>query len=107
MGVPDPSIHADTVIDETGRLTSLRQRDWSVSFSRYAEECWRNRAVTDQFDGSVVETLGAIDVTATWINGSTFVSENGFVDLESTVGDIAGGSVTSKVDEVILNSAGC
>ena len=37
LGVPDPSMPADTVIDETGRLTSLRQRDWSVSFSRYAE----------------------------------------------------------------------
>lgn len=37
LGVPDPSMPADTVVDETGRLTSLRQRDWSVSFSRYAE----------------------------------------------------------------------
>jgi outer membrane lipoprotein LolB len=37
LGVPDPSMPADTVIDETGRLTSLGQRDWSVSFSRYAE----------------------------------------------------------------------
>ena len=37
LGVPDPAVPADTVIDETGRLTSLRQRDWSVTFSRYAE----------------------------------------------------------------------
>lgn len=37
LGVPDPALPADTVIDETGRLTSLRQRDWSVTFSRYAE----------------------------------------------------------------------
>ncbi len=37
LGVPDPASPADTVIDETGRLTSLRQRDWSVTFSRYAE----------------------------------------------------------------------
>jgi outer membrane lipoprotein LolB len=37
LGVPDPSVSADTQIDENGRLTSLRQRDWSVTFSRYAE----------------------------------------------------------------------
>ena len=37
LGVPDPAAPADTVIDDTGRLASLRQRDWSVSFSRYAE----------------------------------------------------------------------
>ena len=37
LGVPDPAAPADTVIDDTGRLASLTQRDWSVSFSRYAE----------------------------------------------------------------------
>jgi outer membrane lipoprotein LolB len=37
LGVPDPAAPADTVVDEAGRLTSLRQRDWSVTFSRYAE----------------------------------------------------------------------
>jgi outer membrane lipoprotein LolB len=37
LGVPDPSGPADTVIDEKGHLTSLTQRDWSVTFSRYAE----------------------------------------------------------------------
>ncbi len=37
LGVPDPAAAADTVIDDTGRLTKLRQRDWSVTFSRYAE----------------------------------------------------------------------
>jgi len=37
LGIPDPSGPADTVIDEDGKLTSLRQRDWSVTFSRYDE----------------------------------------------------------------------
>ena len=37
LGVPDPAAPADTVVDETGRLTSLSQRDWSVTFARYAE----------------------------------------------------------------------
>jgi outer membrane lipoprotein LolB len=37
LGVPDPAAPADTVVDATGRLTSLNQRDWSVTFSRYAE----------------------------------------------------------------------
>ena len=37
LGVPDPSVAAVTEIDENGRLTGLRQRDWSVTFSRYAE----------------------------------------------------------------------
>jgi outer membrane lipoprotein LolB len=37
LGVPDPAAPADTVVDELGRLTSLQQRDWSVTFSRYAE----------------------------------------------------------------------
>ena len=37
LGVPDPAAPADTVIDEAGQLTSLRQRDWSVTFSRYAD----------------------------------------------------------------------
>ncbi len=37
LGVPDPAAYADTVIDDAGRLSSLRQRDWSVTFSRYAD----------------------------------------------------------------------
>jgi outer membrane lipoprotein LolB len=37
LGIPDPSGPADTVINELGQLTSLRQRDWSVTYSRYAE----------------------------------------------------------------------
>ena len=37
LGIPDPSLPADTVIDENGLLTSLRQRDWSVTYARYAE----------------------------------------------------------------------
>lgn len=37
LGVPDPAAPADTVIDENGQLSSLQQRDWSVTFSRYAE----------------------------------------------------------------------
>ena len=37
LGIPDPAVPADTVIDPNGQLTSLRQRDWSVEFSRYAE----------------------------------------------------------------------
>ena len=37
LGVPDPAVAADTQIDENGRLSGLRQRDWSVTFSRYAE----------------------------------------------------------------------
>jgi outer membrane lipoprotein LolB len=37
LGIPDPSGPADTVVDEDGKLTSLRQRDWSVTFSRYDE----------------------------------------------------------------------
>lgn len=37
LGIPDPSLPGDTVIDADGRLTSLRQRNWSVSYSRYDE----------------------------------------------------------------------
>lgn len=37
LGIPDPSLPGDTVIDAEGRLTSLRQRNWSVSYSRYDE----------------------------------------------------------------------
>lgn len=37
LGIPDPSGPADTVIDENGQLTSLTQRDWAVTFSRYDE----------------------------------------------------------------------
>jgi len=37
LGIPDPSGPADTIIDENGQLMSLAQRDWSVTFSRYAD----------------------------------------------------------------------
>lgn len=37
LGIPDPAVPADTVIDENGQLTSLKQRDWSVSYARYAQ----------------------------------------------------------------------
>lgn len=37
LGIPDPAVPADTVIEPDGQLTSLRQRDWSVTFSRYAD----------------------------------------------------------------------
>lgn len=37
LGIPDPAVPADTVIEPSGQLTSLRQRDWSVTFSRYAD----------------------------------------------------------------------
>ena len=37
LGVPDPASPADTSLDADGRLARLEQRDWSVTFSRYAE----------------------------------------------------------------------
>ncbi len=37
LGIPDPAAPADTVVDPNGQLTSLRQRDWAVSYARYAE----------------------------------------------------------------------
>jgi len=37
LGIPDPSQPADTVFDPAGQLSSLRQRDWIVSYSRYAD----------------------------------------------------------------------
>ena len=37
LGIPDPTIPADTVLDDDGRLSGLNQRDWSVTYSRYAE----------------------------------------------------------------------
>ena len=37
LGIPDPSIPAETVLDDNGQLARLEQRDWSVTFSRYAE----------------------------------------------------------------------
>lgn len=37
LGIPDPDAPADTVIDAQGLLTSLEQRDWSVTISRYDE----------------------------------------------------------------------
>jgi outer membrane lipoprotein LolB len=37
LGIPDPSATAETEFNEDGQLSRLTQRDWSVSFSRYAE----------------------------------------------------------------------
>jgi outer membrane lipoprotein LolB len=37
LGIPDPSSAAETVFNDAGELESLTQRDWSVTFSRYAE----------------------------------------------------------------------
>jgi len=35
LGIPDPSAPAETELNASGQLQSLRQRDWSVSISRY------------------------------------------------------------------------
>jgi len=37
LGIPDPSSTAETVFNDAGELESLTQRDWSVTFSRYAD----------------------------------------------------------------------
>ena len=37
LGIPDPSAAAETEFNEHGQLSRLMQRDWSVSFSSYAE----------------------------------------------------------------------
>jgi len=37
LGIPDPLSTAATVVDESGRLASLRQGKWDVSISRYRE----------------------------------------------------------------------
>lgn len=37
LGIPDPRVSADTVLNEDGQLSRLRQSGWSVTFSRYAE----------------------------------------------------------------------
>lgn len=37
LGIPDPSASAETELNEDGQLRRLTQRDWSVSYSRYAE----------------------------------------------------------------------
>jgi len=37
LGIPDPSASAKTEFNDDGQLSSLKQRDWSVSFSRYSE----------------------------------------------------------------------
>ena len=37
LGIPDPRVSADTVLNENGQLASLRQRGWSVTISSYAE----------------------------------------------------------------------
>lgn len=37
LGIPDPNMPAETTIDESGRLTDLRQGDWAVEISQYRE----------------------------------------------------------------------
>ncbi len=37
LGVPDPRVSADTVLNENGQLARLTQRGWSVKISSYAE----------------------------------------------------------------------
>ena len=37
LGIPDPSAPAETELNDAGQLESLTQRDWSVSFTRYAD----------------------------------------------------------------------
>jgi len=37
LGIPDPSAPAETAFNEDGQLETLKQRDWSVAFSRYDE----------------------------------------------------------------------
>lgn len=37
LGIPDPAVPAETTLNESGQLGALRQRDWSVSVSRYGE----------------------------------------------------------------------
>jgi len=60
----------------------------------------------DEFDHNVVETYLSMDVAASWINGSTFVSETGYVDLEATKGDIVAGSATAKQSYVDVLAKG-
>lgn len=35
LGIPDPSMPAETSLDDLSRLRELRQRNWIVDFSRY------------------------------------------------------------------------
>ena len=37
LGIPDPTMPAETAIDEEGLLTRLQQSSWSVDISRYRE----------------------------------------------------------------------
>lgn len=37
LGIPDPSVPAETAVDKQGLLTHLEQRDWSVTYSRYGQ----------------------------------------------------------------------
>lgn len=37
LGIPDPSVPAETELNENGQLATLTQRDWSVSISRYGD----------------------------------------------------------------------
>jgi outer membrane lipoprotein LolB len=37
LGIPDPTVPAETTVDDHGRLARLDQRDWTVTYSRYDE----------------------------------------------------------------------
>ena len=37
LGIPDPSVEAETEFNADGQLTRLAQRDWNVSITRYRE----------------------------------------------------------------------
>ncbi len=37
LGIPDPTMPAETELDDEGKLVRLRQSDWTVSISRYRE----------------------------------------------------------------------
>lgn len=37
LGIPDPSLHAETELNDAGQLVELAQRDWDVSITHYRE----------------------------------------------------------------------
>ena len=37
LGIPDPTMQAETKLDSEGKLVRLRQSDWTVTISRYSE----------------------------------------------------------------------
>jgi hypothetical protein len=94
------AISASSFTSETGNLDVDADAGDIVGSVLYAKSGSADVLVGDQFDGSTVETDGAVTLDATWINNSTFVSESGLVDIAATAGDIVGGSATSKTDAV-------